>query len=59
VPPILELTIKKPDHSHEKVRGVITDLFAKDHVDHFRLGDGREFFLAQIVGVKELNPEIK
>jgi hypothetical protein len=50
----LEFKIKKEDHVHEDVRGHIADIFAKDHVDHLRLSDGRVFDLSQIVGVKVL-----
>lgn len=50
----LELTIRKEDHTHEAVRGHIADLFAKNHVEHIRMADGREFDLAQVTGVKEI-----
>jgi len=51
----LEFAIKTPDHKHEVVRGHISDIFSRDHVDHLLLSDGRDFRLDQVVGVKELS----
>jgi hypothetical protein len=50
----LEITVHKQDHTHEKIRGHVGEVFAQNHVDHLRMADGREFRLDQITSVVEL-----